>query len=92
VLFGIVSPVIKIKSLDRDTIAIATCTVLEPDPNDESRRGTSTCTAAMACTAASPPLFAPPWPTAVEKAAREVAGGGREVEMSLSGGAEAVGR
>jgi hypothetical protein len=28
----------------------------------------------------------------VEKAAREVEGGGREAEMSLSGGAEAVGR
>jgi hypothetical protein len=64
VLFGIVSPLIKIKSLDRDTIAIATCTVPEPNPDDESRRGSSTCTTAMACAAASPPLFAPPRSTA----------------------------
>jgi hypothetical protein len=51
---------IKIKSLDRDTIVIATYTVPEPDPEDESRRGASTCTTAMVCPAASPPLFAPP--------------------------------
>jgi hypothetical protein len=64
VLFGIVNPLIKIKSLDRDTIAIATCTVPELNPDGESRRGSSTCTAAMACAAASPPLFALPWSTA----------------------------